>query len=107
MLAVVAEEVRNLAQRFSNAARETAEKIEDSIQKSEKGVLLNANVGVSLQALADRTRKVDELVVQIASASSEQNLGGRANQFSGFADESTESFCADPQRNWPPLLLPT
>ncbi|HEX5128587.1 MAG TPA: methyl-accepting chemotaxis protein, partial [Usitatibacter sp.] len=36
--AVVAEEVRALAQRSATAARETAEKIEDSISKSEHGV---------------------------------------------------------------------
>ena len=73
--AVVAEEVRNLAQRCSNAARETSEKIEDSIQKSENGVLLNTKVGASLKELADRTRQVDELVVQIANATDEQSRG--------------------------------
>ena len=39
--AVVADEVRNLAQRSAQAARETAEKIEDSIRKSERGVQIS------------------------------------------------------------------
>ena len=73
--AVVADEVRSLAQRCSNAARETAEKIEDSIQKSEQGVQLNSKAAASLLELAKLTHKVDELVVEIASASQEQNNG--------------------------------
>ena len=39
--AVVTDEVRNLAQRSAQAARETAEKIEDSIRKSERGVQIS------------------------------------------------------------------
>ncbi len=86
--AVVADEVRNLAQRCSNAARETAEKIEDSIQKSELGVTLNTKVAASLQELAQRTHQVDELVVQIASASREQSLG--INQITTAVSQMTQ-----------------
>src|SRR5258708_25224821 len=73
--AVVADEVRNLAQRSAQAARETAEKIEDSIRKSEHGVELNAKVGLSLHEIVDKARKVDTLVAEIAQACKEQTQG--------------------------------
>lgn len=73
--AVVAEEVRNLAQRSAQAARETAERIEDSIQKSLHGVQISSKVGQSLQEIVDKARQVDNLVDQIAAASNEQSQG--------------------------------
>jgi methyl-accepting chemotaxis protein len=73
--AVVAEEVRNLAQRSAQAARETAERIEDSIQKSEHGAGISGKVAASLQEIVSKARKVDELIAEIASASSEQSQG--------------------------------
>ena len=60
--AVVAEEVRSLAQRSAQAARETAEKIEDSIQKSNRGAEINSKVAGRLQEIVVKAREVDELV---------------------------------------------
>src|SRR6185436_17915358 len=73
--AVVAEEVRNLAQRSAQAARETTAKIEDSIKKSERGVVLNGKVASGLREIATKARQVDDLVAEIATASTEQNQG--------------------------------
>jgi len=73
--AVVAEEVRSLAQRSAQAAKETAEKIEDSIQKSAHGVEISSKVGERLQSIATRTKQVDELIGEIATASAEQTQG--------------------------------
>jgi methyl-accepting chemotaxis protein len=73
--AVVAEEVRNLAQRSAQAARETAEKIEDSIGKSEQGVAISTKVANSLQEILTKAREVDDLVGEIASSSKEQSSG--------------------------------
>ncbi len=73
--AVVAEEVRRLAQRSAVAAHETAEKIEDSIAKGAHGAALSAKVSQSLQQIVTRAREVDELVAEIATASTEQNSG--------------------------------
>jgi methyl-accepting chemotaxis protein len=73
--AVVAEEVRNLALRSASAARETAEKIEDSIQKSSAGVQINAKVSLSLAEIVSKARQADELVAQISIASNEQSQG--------------------------------
>ena len=73
--AVVAEEVRGLAQRSAQAARETAGQIEDSIAKSSRGVVLSGKVASGLQDIVTKVREVDQLVAEIANASHEQNDG--------------------------------
>ncbi len=73
--AVVAEEVRNLAQRAAQSARETAGKIESSVAKSEHGVAISADVAQSLAEIVQKARGVDSLVAEIAEASSEQSQG--------------------------------
>ena len=73
--AVVADEVRNLAQRSAKAAKETAEKIEDAIAKSEHGVQVSGQVAGSLGEIVEKARRVDELVAEIAAASQEQSQG--------------------------------
>ena len=73
--AVVAEEVRALAQRAAQAAKETAEKIDDTIKKSGQGVQISGKVANDLQLITTKTRRVNELVVEIASASKEQTQG--------------------------------
>jgi hypothetical protein len=94
--AVVAEEVRNLAQRSAQAARETAEKIEDSIQKSNHGVTLSGRVADSLQQILTRARKMDELVAEITSASGEQSVGiEQVNKAVSEMDKVTQSNAAN------------
>lgn len=73
--AVVADEVRSLAQRSAQSAKETATKIEESIAKSVHGVRISEKVAISLNAIAEKTRKVDAIVSEIATASNEQRQG--------------------------------
>jgi methyl-accepting chemotaxis protein len=73
--AVVAEEVRNLAHRSAEAARETAAKIENSNQRSEHGIQLSERVGNSFEAITQRARKLDEMIQEIADASKQQSQG--------------------------------
>jgi methyl-accepting chemotaxis protein len=73
--AVVAEEVRSLAQRSAQAAKETANKIEGAIPRTAQGVEISAKVSQSLADIATRTRQVDELAAEVASGSSEQTQG--------------------------------
>jgi methyl-accepting chemotaxis protein len=73
--AVVAEEVRALAQRSAQSAKETATKIEDAIRKSEHGVTISGKVAASLADIVEKAQRMDALVAEIASASSEQSQG--------------------------------
>jgi methyl-accepting chemotaxis protein len=72
---VVADEVRNLAQRSAVAARETSEKIADAIEKSRQGAAINEQVATQLAGIVQRTREVDALVASISQATAEQNEG--------------------------------
>jgi methyl-accepting chemotaxis protein len=90
--AVVADEVRNLAQRSAQSAKETATKIEEAITKSEYGVKISEKVAQSLHAIAEKTRKVDSIVAEIATASNEQNQGvHQVNLAIGQMDKVTQS----------------
>ena len=73
--AVVAEEVRALAQRSAAAAKETAEKIDDSVAKSQHGATVCTKVAARLQDIAGKSRDVDQLIGEIATASTEQTQG--------------------------------
>ncbi len=73
--AVVAEEVRALAQRSANAEKETAMSIEDSIDKSARGAGMCGTVEASLHEIVEKARQMDELVAEIATASGEQSKG--------------------------------
>lgn len=67
--AVVANEVRTLALRSSEAAQSTAQRIETALQRSDTGTEISAKVTESLREIVTRTREVDELVAAIADAS--------------------------------------
>ena len=73
--AVVAGEVRTLAQRSAEAARETASKIEGAIASTSQGVELSTKVDAALAEIVSRTREVDQLAAQVATASEEQSQG--------------------------------
>ncbi|HWD19190.1 MAG TPA: methyl-accepting chemotaxis protein [Verrucomicrobiae bacterium] len=93
--AVVADEVRSLAQRSAQAAKETAEKIEDSIARSANAVNISGKVATSLQEIMEKARQVDELVAGIASASQEQSQGiAQVNQAMSQMDKVTQGNAA-------------
>lgn len=73
--AVVAEEVRALAQRSAVAAKETAAKIEHSVVQSTQGVQISAEAAKSFTDIQGRIQQLDTLVAEIAAASGEQSQG--------------------------------
>lgn len=73
--AVVAEEVRNLAARSGNAAKETTEMIESSIKKVESGTKMANQTADALNRIVEDVAKVANLVGNIAIASNEQAVG--------------------------------
>ena len=70
--AVVAEEVRNLAGRSAEAARDTTMLIENSMKEVEYGVDNAAKTAEILDEISGSITKVNDLVVEIAAASLEQ-----------------------------------
>lgn len=73
--AVVAEEVRNLAARSADAAKETTALIEGSIAKVELGTKLANETAEALSDIAEGIEKSAALVGSIAASSNEQASG--------------------------------
>lgn len=70
--AVVAEEVRNLAARSANAAKETTVMIENSVIKVGKGMNIAEETAKALVDIVEGVSKAADLVADIAYASNEQ-----------------------------------
>jgi methyl-accepting chemotaxis protein len=73
--AVVADEVRNLAQRAAQAAQNTAEKIGDSVAKSERGVAVSAELARSFDDIAHLIAGVNLRLAAIADSTAAQTTG--------------------------------
>jgi methyl-accepting chemotaxis protein len=73
--AVVAEEVRNLAQRSAQAAKDTTDIIGVNIELSNQGVNSAEKVREALNEITKQSNKVSQLIDEIAAASQEQALG--------------------------------
>ncbi len=99
--AVVAEEVRNLAMRSAESARNTADLIEQAVKNAESGVAANHEVSQALGEINVQARKVSEVMGEIAAASEQQTVGiaqlttavgemsGVTQQTAGNAEESS------------------
>jgi len=70
--AVVAQEVRSLAQRSAEAARSTESMIEQAVGRADSGVEIAARVGLTLEEIVKCTNDVTELLNDIATASADQ-----------------------------------
>jgi len=73
--AVVAGEVRNLASRSAEAAKEIQGLITDSVQKAEQGNELVVESGALLQKIIESVHAVTQTVAEITAASQEQAQG--------------------------------
>ena len=73
--AVVAEEVRNLARRSAEAAKNTSTLIEGTVQKIKKGSALVDETNGAFAEVSVNASKVGDLVGEIAAASQEQSQG--------------------------------
>lgn len=69
---VVADEVRNLASKSAQAAKNTTHLIEDSISAVENGTKIADDTAKSLDVISDSTKKVAEIIGGISDASNSQ-----------------------------------
>lgn len=92
---VVADEVRNLAQRSAIAAQETASRIEDSVSKSKLGVEISKRVAEHFKMIQQKIESVHHTVSEIAQASNEQKMGiNQINQAVSDLDKTTQTNAA-------------
>lgn len=93
--AVVADEVRNLAHRSAASAKETSEKIADSLLKANNGVIISREVAETFTQIKDKVHKVDVLIGEIVSASREQTQGiSQTDTALGEIDKATQATAA-------------
>ena len=93
--AVVASEVRSLAQRSGAAAREIKSLIGDSVSKVENGTRLVADAGSTMEDIVHQVKRVNDMIGEIASASSEQSTGiGQIGDAVAQLDQVTQQNAA-------------
>ena len=73
--AVVAEEVRNLASKSADAAKDTGDMIQNSMEKAELGSQIAGETATSLKEIVSGISESSEMIAEIAKASEEQSLG--------------------------------
>ncbi|HVT89667.1 MAG TPA: methyl-accepting chemotaxis protein [Tepidisphaeraceae bacterium] len=93
--AVVAEEVRSLALRSAEAAKNTSSLIDGSLTSAKNGVTIAQEVEKTLAEIQQSVEKVNGLINEIAAASQEQSQGiGQVNQAVQQLDKVTQSNAA-------------
>lgn len=92
---VVASEVRSLAQRSANAAKDIKALISDSVSKISNGNELVDRSGSTMKDIVVSIKRVHDLMADIASASAEQATGiNEVNQAVNQMDEMTQQNAA-------------
>ncbi len=93
--AVVAAEVRNLAKRSADAAKEIKGLIRESVAKSTDGNKVAAHAGETIAEVVANVQRVTSLVAEIAGATQEQSTGlNEVNKAVVSMDEVTQQNAA-------------
>ncbi len=98
--AVVAEEVRNLAQRSAEAAKNTANLIDESQQNADNGVGVSGEVAQILDKVIESVQKVAQLIAEVSAASGEQSQGiDQVNTAVAQMDQVTQQNAANAEES--------
>jgi methyl-accepting chemotaxis protein len=93
--AVVAGEVRSLAGRSAEAAREIKALIGSSVDTVEAGHKLVADAGTTMREIVDSVQRVSDIIGEISAAASEQSSGiGQVNTAVTQLDQMTQQNAA-------------
>ena len=93
--AVVASEVRSLAQRSATAAKEIKVLISDSVEQVRAGEQTVSEAGSTIRSVVESVRKVSDVVAEITSASREQSQGiQQTNDAVAHMDQATQQNAA-------------
>ncbi|MDO9198255.1 methyl-accepting chemotaxis protein [Rhodoferax sp.] len=93
--AVVATEVRSLAGRSAEAAREIKSLINASVERVEQGTALVDQAGTTMAEVVSSIRRVTDIMGEISSASSEQALGvAQVGEAVTHMDQATQQNAA-------------
>ena len=88
--AVVASEVRNLAQRSAGAAKEIKALVNDNVRRVDEGSKLVNSSGITLSEIVGSVKRVADILSEIAAASAEQSSGvDQVNKAIGQMNEVT------------------
>ena len=93
--AVVAGEVRNLAGRSAEAAKEIKALITASVERVEQGTALVDKAGATMTEVVSAIRRVTDIMGEISAASSEQSAGvGQVGEAVTQMDQATQQNAA-------------
>ncbi len=98
--AVVAEEVRSLAIKSAEAAKNTAALIETAVSRARNGVTLSGEVAQTLKQITTQNASAADLVAEIAAAAQEQSRGlEQVSAAAGQMDKVTQSNAANAEES--------
>ena len=98
--AVVAEEVRNLAMRSAEAAKNTSAMIQESVNNARNGVEISTEVSEGLDKIVTSIKKTNNLVGDISTASAEQAQGiDQINSSISQMDKVTQNNAANAEES--------
>ncbi len=98
--AVVAEEVRNLAMRSAEAARNTTDLIRTSQDRSSRGVEVSGEAAKAMEQIAGGAKTAAELISEISAASQEQAQGiDQVNTAVSQMDQVTQKNAANAEES--------